>query len=136
MDLLNIRTAIKQDPSPKNLKKQAKKVERISANIRNAYEFLDGIVKVSVTRENDKFLEKINETRQKIADLQQEQPLVNPNDPIAPEPLQPVPIPGEDPRRPSSPDADMPPPPPAPAPAPLLLLLLVKCLLWLRHGEN
>jgi hypothetical protein len=92
MDLLNIQTSIKQDPSPQNLKKQANKVERINSNISNAYEFLDGIVKVAVTRENSKFLERINQSRQQIANLQTQQPLVNPNNPIAPEPLQPVPL--------------------------------------------
>jgi len=103
MDLLNIQTSIKQDPSPKNLKKQANKVERINSNISNAYEFLDGIVKVAVTRENSKFLERINQSRQQIANLQTQQPLVNPNNPIAPEPLQPV----EPPVEPV--DADIPP---------------------------
>lgn len=92
MDLLNIQTSIKQDPSPQNLKKQANKVERINSNISNAYEFLDGIVKVAVTRENSKFLQRINQSRQQIANLQTQQPLVNPNNPVAPEPLQPVPL--------------------------------------------
>ena len=92
MDLLNIQTSIKQDPSQQNLKKQANKVERINSNISNAYEFLDGIVKVAVTRENSKFLQRINQSRQQIANLQTQQPLVNPNNPVAPEPLQPVPL--------------------------------------------
>ncbi len=101
--LQQIEVDIKQNPTEKRLEKKAVKVERLASNMRNAYDFLSGIVKAGIKTRQDEFLERVETVRQEIANLRG-QAQVNPNDPIAPPQLTPVePKPLEPPLRPAPP---------------------------------
>ena len=101
--LQQVEVDIKQNPTEKRLEKKAVKVERLASNMRNAYDFLSGIVKVGVKTRQDQFLERVETVRQEIANLRG-QAGVNPSDPIAPPQLTPVePKPLEPPLRPAPP---------------------------------
>lgn len=101
--LQQIEVDIKQNPTEKRLQKKAVKVETLASNMRNAYDFLSGIVKVGIKTRQDEFLERVETVRQEIANLRG-QAGVNPSDPIAPPQLSPVePKPLEPPLRPAPP---------------------------------
>ena len=91
--------------SPKteqNLKNAGKNVNKIENKIQAVYNSLDGIVKVAVTVEHNKLLERLNQVRQEISDLRYPATTSPPTGVFPPQTTPLLPLP----------------PAPAPAPAP------------------
>ncbi len=77
--LQQLKTKIESNPSRQNLNNAGRELNKIESKLQTIYDSLDGIVKVGVTVEHNKFLERINQVRQDIAN----QGLPNIADPIS-----------------------------------------------------
>ena len=101
------RLKTKIDLTPKtqqNLKSSGRELNKIENKLQREYDSLDGIVKVAVTVEHNKFLERINEVRQDISNLSQPQtPGLFPTQPPALLPLPPAKGTGEGGAEPAQP---------------------------------